>query len=213
MMREMGGLSVKSFWAECENQLFAVAGSDTTRYEQVVHAVRALADDLRRIDSAEALMEAWGNAADMLTAAAEAKGIPVAMLPMDKVAGAAFAMRDREISEESQRKASVAKIEAARAAGETWVVMDEAGDLEAGLFDPYRCTEMHLSTGFALMSMVQTDPETGGPLYILATIKLDRNSGALLDAEPGIADWVEHQSIAEFRATQDDVRSKIRASF
>ena len=144
-------------WAESERQLYAMVVSDPARYEQAILAVRALADGVRAAASTEQLLDMWPPAADLFTSVMAALGLPAHALPREQTVGAAFALREREIGNEAQRQARRRRIDAARECGDAWAVLDESGSLEAGLLEPYRCIEMHVASGLAVISQVQPD--------------------------------------------------------
>lgn len=207
-----GGLSIeaaRALWADCERQLYPMVVSDSVRYQRVIVAVRALADEMRSVASVEQLLTMWPKAGEMLVVAVSAHGLSAHSLPQEQVAGAAFALREREIREQSDRQARQDRIEAARRAGDAWVLLDESGNLNSGLIDPYRSTDMHVSSGLAVMALVQPDPSDGEPRYVVAVIKLDPFSGELLDATPGIEDWVEHARQEDFAVHREAVRNRI----
>lgn len=209
MIVTAGGQSLSAYWSECERQLFTLSGIEPVQYEQIILTVRALADDLKDITSTGQLTDAWENAEAMLTKAARAQGFSTNNLPQSKVAGTAFAFREREIIRQKQREVRQQQIREAQKNSSPWVMLEESGSIERGLFDPYRSTEMHVASGYALMSMVQADPGTGSPVYVVSAIKLDPKTGDLLDVEPGVEDWVEHDTQEGFRASQQTTRDKI----
>lgn len=198
-------------WSECERALFAVAGMEPSRYERIIIAVRALADALREVATGKALAAAWEGADALLQKVAEARGLSMSELPAQRVAGAAFALRAREIEALTLRQGRISRLQAARRSRESWVVVEQAGDVDEGLFDPYRSTELHLASGLAILSFVQADPSSGAPIYVVGVAKLDRKTGALIDAEPGFADWHEHAGKGEFEAARNALRERIDA--
>lgn len=207
-----GKLSIetaRALWAECERQLYPLAVSDSLRYQRIIVVVRALADEMRNIASTEQLVAKWPQAREMLAAAVSARGLAAGALPHEQVAGAAFALREKEIREQGGRQARQDRINAARLSGEAWVLLDESGEVESGLLDPYRRTEMHLASGLTVMSLVQPDSSDGEPIFVVSVIKLDPLNGELLDASPGIEDWAEHTRQEDFIAHREAVRDRI----
>ncbi|MGI9327986.1 MAG: hypothetical protein ACR2PZ_22390 [Pseudomonadales bacterium] len=207
-----GGFSIeaaRALWADCERQLYPMAVSDSVRYQRVIVAVRALADEMRSVTSIEQLLTTWPTADELLMAAVSAHGLAASGLPREQVAGAAFALREREIREQSDRQARQERIEAARRAGDMWVLLDESGNVNSGLIDPYRSTDMHVASGLAVMALVQPDPSDGEPRYVVAVIQLDPLSGQLLDATPGIEDWMEHARQEDFAVHRETIRNRI----
>jgi hypothetical protein len=196
-------------WAECERQLYAMAVSDPQHYQQAILAVRALADDMRAATSVEQLVAMWPPAAGAFLSAVAAHGLASQALPREQVAGAAFALREREISQQARREARRSRIDAARQCGDVWAVLDASGSLDAGLLAPYRCTEMHVCSGLALVSQVQPEPARGTPVFVVSVVRLDPLSGDLIDAAPGIDDWSEHVCPADLIAHRNTLRECI----
>lgn len=209
MAEEINIETTRAAWAASEQRLYPMVASNAEQYQKIVVAVRALADETRLATSIEQLATMWPNAHELLLSALSTRGLPTSSLPLDQIAGAAFALREREIKEQNQRQAQQENIDAARRSGEAWVVLAKSGKLESGLFDPYQCTEMHVASGLAVMSLVQPDPSSGLASFVMAVIKLDPLTGALLDAEPGIEDWTEHAQQEDFVAHRDAVRDRI----
>ena len=201
--------AARALWAEYEKQLYPMAISDSTGYQQALLAVRALADEMRNVASIEELVSMWPRAGEMLKSVVSTRGVSAWSLPQDGVAGAAFALREREIREHDQHQELQRRIGAACKSGDTWVVLDENGKIDSGLSDPYRCTEMHVASGLAVMSLVQPDPSLGTAIFVVTVIKLDPLTGELLDADPGIEDWVEHAHQEDFVAHREAVRDRI----
>ena len=201
--------AARALWAEYEKQVYPMAISDSTGYQQALLAVRALADEMRNVASIEELVSMWPRAGEMLKSVVSTRGVSAWSLPQDGVAGAAFALREREIREHDQHQERQRRIGAACKSGDTWVVLDENGKIDSGLSDPYRCTERHVASGLAVMSLVQPDPSLGTAIFVVTVIKLDPLTGELLDADPGIEDWVEHAHQEDFVAHREAVRDRI----
>ena len=85
-------------WRLAEQQLYPTILADPSAYQRYVLAVRGLADDLSVVASPEALAASWPTsatrAAEHLRAVGDTGDAAVAEL----VAGAAFALREREIA-------------------------------------------------------------------------------------------------------------------
>lgn len=200
----------RQIWIESEQQLFSMSAMDPDRYEQVVKAIRAMSDHLSKFKTIESLEAAWADAETHYTDAAQAAGFEPESLPYAKVAGAAFAMADRNISVEIQKDRFTSAIADARNAGKDWVILGETGDLRHGLLDPYGCTEMDLASGLAIVTITQPEPSGAGVLHALSVVKLDRETGDLVDAEPGVSDWVDYSNIEELETARNSLREQIR---
>lgn len=208
-MNVMNGQANRSFWTECERQLFSMAAMEADSYQQILRAIRAVSDAMRDISSVEQLVAEWTHATTYFQSAAETGDFAAHLLPKEKIAGAAFALREREIIAEIQQKKKISQIEEARSKGEIWVMLDEEGYLQHGMLDPYRATEMHVASGLAIVSMTQADPSDGSTQRILSVVRLEPKTGGLTDAEPGIADWAAFSSPEEFAEERARLRRRI----
>lgn len=201
--------SIRLGWAESERRLYPLATTNPARYEQAVRLVRAVADDLRDVGSTSGLLARWPDASAAVAVAAAERGLAVGDLPVEHIAGAAFALRNGELLAAEHRQRQRERIGEARDRGSAWVVLQERGSLEGGLIDPFQSLEMHLGTGLAIVTTVEMDPATGGPNYVLATARLDPASGTLVDADPGIADFTEHPDASSLRAARQELTGLI----
>ena len=139
--------------------------------------VREVADDLREVVTVEGLAEVWPRAAELVHAAAGREGMAGEPADPEIVAGAAFALRYRELVAEGGRREIRRRIDEARARGEAWVVLDEAGVAEAPFPQPYRRVEMRLADGYALSLSAELDPDSGGIIYAVEGLRLDPDTG------------------------------------
>lgn len=199
----------RQFWTDCERQLFSISAMDPEQYKKIVTAIRSMSDILTEFETPEALEAAWPKAEALYAKAAQEAEFAPEALPHAKISGAAFAMRERRIIEEKQAYMFSSAINVARKASEEWAILSESGDLSHGLLDPYGCTEMHLSSGLAIVTITQPEPTGAGVLYSLSVIQLDRESGQLVDAEPGLADWTEYATGPELIEARDVLRAKV----
>jgi hypothetical protein len=103
-------------------------------------------------------------------------------------AGAAFALRYREVKAAAARGAVAARVQEATAKGERWVVLQEPPRGQAP--DPFASAvssrvELHVPTGVAIHSFVELDPDTYQSRYGVEAARLDPVSGELArDEEP-----------------------------
>jgi hypothetical protein len=175
-------------WNQAERHLYPVVLASPDRYERYLALVRALADDLGDLPDPDALAAAFGEAVPMAARTAARVGVPADGLDLDVAAGAAFALRYREVKVAEARATVAAKVQAAAAAGEQWVVLSEPAGGQ--LPDPFAAAtssrvELHVPTRLAVHSFVELDPDTYQPRYGVEAARLDPVSGELArDEEP-----------------------------
>lgn len=191
---------VKDEWAECERELHATAMPDVQRYESDLRTLRAEIDRLQALGTLDQLIGAWSSTLD-----------GTADRRMRLVRGAAFALRAREIQALADARAIEDRIARARAAGETWVVLQETGDPSALEGAAFSIATMHLASGLATLSMAQHATMATGLVYSLTVIRLETKSGVLIDATPGLEDWLETKDRSELDAATERWRRSIEA--
>ena len=157
-------------------------------YERYVALVRAMADDLGNLSTPGALAAAFGEAVAQAARTVARSGIPAEGLDLEVAAGAAFALRYREVKAAAARGAVAARIREATAKGERWVVLQEPSGGQTP--NPFAASvssrvELHIPTGVAIHAFVELDPETYQPRYGVEAARLDPASGELArDEEP-----------------------------
>ncbi len=189
---------VQDEWAECEQELHATAMPDVQRYENDLRALRAEADRLQDLGTFDQLVDAWPSASET---GADRR--------LRLVRGAAFARRARDIQAATDARRIEERIASARAAGETWVVLQETGNQGGKAAAPFSTAAMHLASGLATVSMAQYATMTNTLVYSLTIIRLNTKSGALIDATPGLEDWLETKDRGELDAAIDRWRRRI----
>jgi hypothetical protein len=157
--------------------------------------VRAVADNLASVRSVEELAEAWGRATELAESAARGLGMETeSAADLELMAGAAFALRHRELVAEATRSATRRRIEQARTLGEEWVVLSEAGLPEAPFPQPYSRVEMRLADGFAIHTVAELDPDSEGIVYSVEGLRLDPATGELTGpAGPPRREFADHE--------------------
>lgn len=68
-----------------------------------------------------------------------------------------------------------------------------------------------MASGLAILSTVQANIQSGAPTFVAAVVRLDPASGELVDPEPGLEDWKEHDSREAFMASTAALRARIEA--
>jgi hypothetical protein len=164
-------------WRTAEERLYPVVMVRPDLYERYISVVRAVADELRSYATLDALIEAFGDSAEITARVVRAEIISTEGMDLGLVAGAAFSLRYREVAEEESRRDAVRRIRDARARDESWAIVYET---RPAALPPYRRLEMRLADGVALHVFVEVDPDTGAPLYGVEVVQLDAQT----------ADWV-----------------------
>jgi hypothetical protein len=208
MADEMTASALRTAWRAAEQSLYSLGGGDVDRYERAVKLVRGIVDVLQDTDSIAALVDRWPDARQVLEAAVSHTGIQLGSLPADQVAGAGFAMRHAVLQAQEARRARAELVSAARTGGAEWVVLHETGDLLAGFADPYGSTRMHLESGLAIVAGVLPDSESGATVHTLTVVRLDPDTGDLLDDDPGLAD-IAYSDCASFRSGEIALRGLV----
>jgi hypothetical protein len=192
-------------WEEAERRLYPSMVAQPEVVADSIRLVREVADDLRDVDTVEGLAEAWGRAGDLVAAAAAREGLGAEPADPEIVAGAAFALRYRELAVEADRREARRRIEEARAAGKGWVVLDEAGVAEFPFPQPYRRLEMRLADGFGLLLTAELDPDSGGIVHAIDGLRLDAASGEVVGPAEDPARR-EFDDPGEWRRAAEDLR-------
>ncbi|GAB6984900.1 hypothetical protein [Nocardioides pyridinolyticus] len=208
MADELTASALRTAWRAGEQSLYSLGGGDVERYERAITLVRGVVDALQDVHSTAELVERWPEARQVLEVAVRRTGVGLASLPADQVAGAGFAMRHAALQAEEARRARLDLVAAARAEGAEWVVLHESGDQLAGFADPYGSTRLHLRSGLAIVAGVIPDPATGATVHTLTVVRLDPESGDLVDGDPGLADMT-YFDCASFRSGEIALRGMV----
>jgi hypothetical protein len=170
-------------WRQADERLYPIVMIDPERFRQIVSVVRIASDQLASETCLDDLVEARRRGQAVVSQAAEAVGIPLAQVgDIELVADAAFHLRHRELTAQLRRRAAADAIAAARARGDTWVVVRESGTDQPAAVQPYERVEMRVDDGLALRGWIDVDPHTFAPVHGLEELRLDRNTGAMIEA-------------------------------
>jgi hypothetical protein len=151
-----------------------------TIYEQYIAVVRAIAEELSDVRREDDLVTAWHERRDIATAVIERSPPTMrAVMDMEAVRDAAFCHRHREITRERGKEIARERLEAARVAGDEWVVLFE----DVTPLGSHRL-EMHVRSGRALHASTQVDAERPTPTFELEVVQLDPATGAWLVDQP-----------------------------
>jgi hypothetical protein len=192
-------------WEEAERRLYPSMVTQPEVVADYLRLVREVADDLRTVDTEEGLADAWGRAAELAKAAARREGMAREAPDLEIVAGAAFAIRHRELAAEAGRRETALLIADARARGEAWVVLHEAGVADAPFPQPYRRVDMRLADGYALHLSAELDADSGGIVHAVEGLRLDPSTGQMAaSAEPPRREFADREEwLAAVRALRE----------
>lgn len=201
-----------AYWSESERRLYPTATTNPDAYQSSVRLVRAVADALAPVADLDELARRWERHGDTLEEASRSTGEVAAYGLATEIAGAGFALRRRELLAERAERLRRERIAAAREAGRAWAVIHEQGSLESGLADPYQCVELHLPTGLAVVSMVEPDPSTMSPVYVVAVTAMGDEQGGAPEGGAGLLGDVETADLKQFEENRAEMRSRVEAA-
>ena len=197
-----------AYWSESERRLYPTATTNPDAYKSALRLVRAVADALADVADLDELARRWELRSATLDEAAKSVGQVVAHGPADETAGAGFLLRRRELLAGLAERRRGERIAAARRAGRDWAVVHEQGSLDSGLADPYQCVELHLPTGLAVVSMVEPDPSTMSPVYVVAVTAMGGGGRALAADAASFGD-LETGDPQQFENHRQEMRGRV----
>lgn len=196
-------------WRAAEERLYPVVMVRPDLYERSIELVRSIADELRAVTTTAALVEAFGNAAEIAAGVIRRESLTVEGIDLGLVTSAAFGLRHRDLVGELARGRAMERIQAARERGDAWVVLYEAGSPVQAPAVPYRRLEMHLRGGAGLHVYVEQDVATARPLYGVQAVQLDPHTGDWLN-EATV--WAEPRTFSDpepWQALIDELRGQL----
>ena len=169
-------------WRAAEERLALLAVGDPDLYLRHLDVVAQVADRLRRHATTEELSAAYERWRTVVSPLTESVG---GALDEESVAGTAWMVRWRELTDASNWEHVAARISAARRRGDSWVTISEIGPTpESALDYPYERTMMRLADGIAVRAAIELDADTYGPLYTASILRLDPLSGMEVSTSP-----------------------------
>ena len=174
---------LSAYWADCERRLYPLAASNPDGYMEGVRLVRAVADALAGAGDLDDLAGLWADRDALARSAAETAAANADAWAfgsgsgLDAAVGAGFSLRANEIRAERAEADRLERIAAARRDGLEWAVLHESGDTGSGLADPYRCVELHLGTGLAVVVSAEAEPSTLTASFVVSVVALDSGDG------------------------------------
>ena len=202
-----------AYWDESERRLYPVATTNPDAYKSSLRLARAVADALAEVRDLDGLARRWEQRSEVLDEAVRVTGdLTGYRLGESEVAGAGFAVRRRELMAELAERRRTERIAAARAAGWAWAVVHEQGDLASGLVDPYQCVELHLATGLAVVSMVEPDPSTMTPSYVVMVTAMGDEQGRVSGVDAASFGDCETTDPQIFEQNRQHMRRRVEAA-
>lgn len=187
-------------WRVAEQQLYPTILADPSGYQRSVLAVRGLADELSAVASPEALVQAYEMSAPRAAAHLREVGGPEDAGTAELVAGAAFALRERELAATLAAAERRRRVAEAAGSGQSWVVVNEVGDASMAAYGNYRRLAMHLPDGIGVYSYAEADAGSGVPVFVIEQVALDPTTGNVL-REPSRR-WTFHDPPAWMEAVE-----------
>ena len=156
-------------WRAAEDRLYPSLLADPAGYQRGIAAVQAVLAELRRRANDVSDLVGIESAPDDVVGTACPDGVA---LPVDLLVAVACGMRDRELTAEQDHRRRQAAIDAARAAGAAWALLDGPED-PADLVDGRRLA-VHLASGTVVEMTV--DPWARGEAFGLTVTPGDTAS-------------------------------------
>jgi hypothetical protein len=167
-------------WQQAETTAYTTVTERPDLYERVIHLVRRTADHLRLLGGGTgALVAAAERGPDLVAAVVGDSGISPGDMDLDVLARAALALRYREVRGEQAALRRLHRLAEGRAAGQAWVVAEEAGAPEGDPFLPYSRLEVETGTGRGILVTTMPDDEYRGVVHQVRAARLDLGTGAV----------------------------------
>lgn len=202
-------------WRAAADRAFSSGLNDPERYARTVRLVRATVDRLQTLPlGADALLSAWSDRAELLGDVIDSDDLLAADgLDLEAVAGAAFAMRYREVAAElvlARRREALAAQETDR----VWAVVEEAGPPGGDIFVPYRRLEANLQTGQAILVTTRANEDFTAPVHSVESLHIDRSTGELSSPSEASKDSArqEFTSVEEREQHVEELRADPHAA-
>ncbi|HEX6337680.1 MAG TPA: hypothetical protein VFZ85_12050 [Jiangellaceae bacterium] len=165
-------------WKAAEQRLALLAVGDPDLYLRHLGAVGRVAERLRQITDVQELGAAYARWRTIVSPLVEGGG-----LDDESLAGTAWMVRWRELRDVRHAEQVAMRINDARQRGQSWVIVSETvPPATSALSYPCERTMMRAADGMAVRAAVEIDPDTYGPLYSLAVIRLDPSTGLEISA-------------------------------
>lgn len=176
-----------SRFTAAETRLYPMAMTDPMGYQHATTLVGVVLTELRtRFPTIDAVLDGRTGLIARLPGLAEDAGLSLGALPADAVVDAASAVRCRELQAADTAADRRARIEAARAAGEDWFVIEpDPAEVMSGT---YRRCELHLPTGSTLIMSIRAGTGEPGERYAIELVRAGRHGEPTSSGERGYPD-------------------------
>ncbi len=167
-------------WSAAADRAFASGMADPESYVRTTRLAAAVTAALRaRGRGAAPLLAAWAERAELVAEVARSEELLTAAgLDSEAVAGAAFAMRYREVAAELVLDRRLAAL-AAETADSGWTVVEESGYSPGDPYVPYRRLEVEPTTGHALLVTTRADDGFTACVHAVERLRMDLATGEL----------------------------------
>ena len=174
-------------WDAAEAALFPLVMANPLEYQRSLALIQVVLGWLREhCPDIPALLRAAERGTALVADAIGDGAGDTAGLRLDLIASAGCATRYRELAAARAASRRLDAVAAARANGETWAVIEEAGDEGRVPYVPYHRVEAHIPTGLALVISLGPDETLSQTVRHLDEATVDLASGALtIGAEIG----------------------------
>jgi hypothetical protein len=171
-------------WRQGEERLYPIVMVRPDLYEKSAVLVRSLADSLEGVPDMDALVASYrvGDApGDFARAEIDPDDVP-SEIDRDLVRDAAYNHRARALAMRAPVEEAERLIARAHAAGDPTAILWSQGENER---EPgYRRVEMSISTGHAVITLTELDPNTFQPVFVVEGHRLDPATGESAGDQP-----------------------------
>ncbi|MCI0712768.1 MAG: hypothetical protein L0154_21610 [Chloroflexi bacterium] len=199
-------------WRDQESKYYAAALSEAELYMVGIQLVRAIANNLRTINSLEELIDYYrGLDVQYVLPIADALDSPLAVfLDYASALGAAFYVRTQEIREENIQRQARERILAASRTDQQWVTLYHDETLRNGITFFWHL-EMNLRNGIGLQTACELDLQKGR-VYVLELLVLNLETGRVCRDIKLPDSKYEFTAQAELTAAIAELRQKYAAT-
>ena len=189
-------------WRRAEARIYPTVMVNATLYQQYIEVVRAIASELRDVQTEDDLVTAWRERTDIVNEAVSGSAPPMlALMDLDAVRDAAFCHRHREVTREHGKALARERLERARREGAEWVVLFE----DVTPLGSHRL-EMHVASGRAMHASSELPLDAGRPTFTLEVVQLDPADGAWLLDHPPLMATQKYDNREEWDARANQAR-------